>query len=450
MANIVTAIDIGSFKVCAIIAVIDDEGKAKVIGEASVPANGIKKGEITGIDEATNSVANVLNAAERMAGLTVSSAYVTINGKQILSNNNRGVVAVSDEEISEEDVFRALEQARTVSIPNTREIIHLIPREFVVDQQTGIKVPIGMTGSRLEVDSHIISVPVTSKHNLEKCMQMIGLKIDGIVYTGWAASHSVLTPTEKELGVMLLDFGGGTVSITTFVEDEVTYSTSIPFGGNNITRDLAAGLRLSLEDAEKVKVSANELFKKADFVQSKQKKAPVEKVKTKLDKDDEEEKAEGEDEEDKTDILDVSSLEIEGIKTISRKFFGDIVRARAQEIFELVMQNVESSGHDYKLPAGIVITGGSAQIPGITAIAKDVFGAPARVGTPRGLDGLVEGLSSPAFAASQGLLIYAQGDEVARGDSGKMMGGTRRKVSTGKSGEGIFGKIGGLFKNILP
>jgi cell division protein FtsA len=191
MANIVTAIDIGSFKVCAIISVIDDEGKAKVIGEASVPANGIKKGEITGIDEATNSIANVLNAAERMAGLTVSSAYVTINGKQILSNNNRGVVAVSDEEISEEDVFRALEQARTVSIPNTREIIHLIPREFVVDQQTGIKVPIGMTGSRLEVDAHIISVPVTSKHNLEKCMQMIGLKIDGIVYTGWAASHSV-------------------------------------------------------------------------------------------------------------------------------------------------------------------------------------------------------------------------------------------------------------------
>jgi cell division protein FtsA len=440
MANIVTAIDIGSFKVCAIISVIDDEGKAKVIGEASVPANGIKKGEITGIDEATNSIANVLNAAERMAGLTVSSAYVTINGKQILSNNNRGVVAVSDEEISEEDVFRALEQARTVSIPNTREIIHLIPREFVVDQQTGIKVPIGMTGSRLEVDAHIISVPVTSKHNLEKCMQMIGLKIDGIVYTGWAASHSVLTPTEKELGVMLLDFGGGTVSITTFVEDEVTYSTSIPFGGNNITRDLAAGLRLSLEDAEKVKVSANELFKKADFVQSKQKKKERE----------EEEKKEGDEEDDKTDILDVSSLEIEGIKTISRKFFSDIVRARAQEIFELVMQNVESSGHDFKLPAGIVITGGSSQIPGITAIAKDVFGAPARVGTPRGLDGLVEGLATPAYSAAQGLLLYAQGDEVARGDSGRMSGGSRRKVSSGKSGDGFMGKLGGLFKNILP
>ncbi len=442
MANIVTAIDIGSFKVCAIISVIDDEGKAKVIGEASVPANGIKKGEITGIDEATNSIANVLNAAERMAGLTVSSAYVTINGKQILSNNNRGVVAVSDEEISEEDVFRALEQARTVSIPNTREIIHLIPREFVVDQQTGIKVPIGMTGSRLEVDAHIISVPVTSKHNLEKCMQMIGLKIDGIVYTGWAASHSVLTPTEKELGVMLLDFGGGTVSISTFVEDEITYSTSIPFGGNNITRDLAAGLRLSLEDAEKVKVSANDLFKKADFVQSKQKKKDK-------DEDDKKDKLDDEDD-DKTDILDVSSLEIEGIKTISRKFFSDIVRARAQEIFELVMQNVESAGHDFKLPAGIVITGGSSQIPGITAIAKDVFGAPARVGTPRGLDGLVEGLSTPAYSAAQGLLLYAQGDEVARGDSGRMMGGSRRKISSGKSGDGFLGKIGGLFKNILP
>lgn len=428
MANIITAIDIGSHKVCAVIAIVDDEGKAKVIGESSYPAYGIKKGEITGIDEAINSIASALTGAERMAGLTVSSAYVTINGKQIISNNNKGVVAISDSEISEDDVFRALEQAKTVAIPPAREIIHLIPRQFIVDQQSGIKVPIGMTGTRLEVDAHIISAPTTAIHNLQKCIQSIGLRIDGIVFSGWAAAQSVLTQTEKELGVLLLDFGGGTVSITTFVEDSITYSTSIPFGGSNITRDLAAGLRLSLDDAEKVKVRAEEVFRSADMAGSK-------------DKDDD-------DKPKKTDILDVSQLDIEGVKTISRKLFTDIIGARVEEVFDLIKANIEQSGNDFKLPAGIVITGGSALVPEITALAKKSFGVPARIGNPKGLEGLVDGISSPAYSAAQGLILYALGDEVYRGDS-KFSSNTGSKKKAGSQG-GLFGKLGGLFKNILP
>jgi len=436
MANIITAIDIGSTKVCTIIALVDEEGRAKVIGEASYPAHGIKKGEITGIDEAINSIASSLSGAERMAGLTVSSAYVTINGKQILSNNNKGVVAISDSEITEDDVFRALEQAKTVAIPQSREIIHLIPREFIVDQQTGIKVPLGMTGTRLEVDSHIISVPVTAKHNLEKCIQSIGLKLDGIVFTGWAASHSVLTPTEKELGVLLLDIGGGTVSINSFVEDEVTYSTSISFGGSNITRDLAAGLRLSLDEAEKVKVNANSLFKNAEGMP---------KPKTKREEEEEE------DGDKKKDIIDVTSLGIEGIKTISRKLFNVIVEERVSEIFELVIQNIEQAGYEFKLPAGIVITGGSSQIPGLAAMAKKAFGVPARIGSPKGLEGLVEGLSTPAFAAGQGLILYALNDEVARGDSSRYSttGSSSNKKRTAP-GTGIMGRISGIFRTLAP
>ncbi|MEO6729014.1 MAG: cell division protein FtsA [Candidatus Dojkabacteria bacterium] len=435
MANIITAIDIGSTKVCTIIALVDEEGRAKVIGEASYPAHGIKKGEITGIDEAINSIASSLSGAERMAGLTVSSAYVTINGKQILSNNNKGVVAISDSEITEDDVFRALEQAKTVAIPQSREIIHLIPREFIVDQQTGIKVPLGMTGTRLEVDSHIISVPVTAKHNLEKCIQSIGLKLDGIVFTGWAASHSVLTPTEKELGVLLLDIGGGTVSINTFVEDEVTYSTSISFGGSNITRDLAAGLRLSLDEAEKVKVNANSLFKNAEGM-------PKPKRKDEEDEDDSDKKK---------DIIDVTSLGIEGIKTISRKLFNVIVEERVSEIFELVIQNIEQAGYEFKLPAGIVITGGSSQIPGLAAMAKKAFGVPARIGSPKGLEGLVEGLSTPAFSAGQGLILYALNDEVARGDSSRYStGGTSTKKRTSSPGTGILGRLSGIFRTLAP
>ncbi len=428
MANIITAIDIGSHKVCAVIAIVDDEGKAKVIGESSYPAYGIKKGEITGIDEAINSIASALTGAERMAGLTVSSAYVTINGKQIISNNNKGVVAISDSEISEDDVFRALEQAKTVAIPPAREIIHLIPRQFIVDQQSGIKVPIGMTGTRLEVDAHIISAPTTAIHNLQKCIQSIGLRIDGIVFSGWAAAQSVLTQTEKELGVLLLDFGGGTVSITTFVEDSITYSTSIPFGGSNITRDLAAGLRLSLDDAEKVKVRAEEVFRSADMAGSK-------------DKDDD-------DKPKKTDILDVSQLDIEGVKTISRKLFTDIIGARVEEVFDLIKANIEQSGNDFKLPAGIVITGGSALVPEITALAKKSFGVPARIGNPKGLEGLVDGISSPAYSAAQGLILYALGDEVYRGDS-KFSSNSGSKKKGGSQG-GLFGKLGGIFKNILP
>ncbi len=429
MANIITAIDIGSHKVCAVIAIIDEEGKAKVIGESSYPAYGIKKGEITGIDEAINSIASALTGAERMAGLTVSSAYVTINGKQIISNNNKGVVAISDSEIGEDDVFRALEQAKTVAIPPAREIIHLIPRQFIVDQQSGIKVPIGMTGTRLEVDAHIISAPTTAIHNLQKCIQSIGLRIDGIVFSGWASAQSVLTQTEKELGVLLLDFGGGTVSITTFVEDAITYSTSIPFGGSNITRDLAAGLRLSLDDAEKVKIRADEIFKNSESISSK-------------------EKDEDDDKPRKTDILDVTQLDIEGVKTISRKLFTDIIGARVEEIFDLVKANIEQSGNDYKLPAGIVITGGSSLVPEITSIAKKSFGVPARIGTPKGLEGLVDGIASPAYAAAQGLIMYALGDEVYRGDSKFSAGGPAKKK--GSSQSGLLGKLGGLFKNILP
>lgn len=430
MANIITAIDIGSSKVSAIIAVVEENGKAKVIGEASSPSYGIRKGEITGIDEAVNSIATALTGAERMAGLTVSSAYVTINGKQIISNNNKGVVAISESEIGEDDVYRALEQARTVAIPPTREIIHLIPREFLVDQQSGIKVPIGMTGTRLEVDSHIISAPVTAKHNLEKCIQSIGLRIDGVVFSGWAAAQSILTPTEKELGVLLLDIGGGTVSITTFVEDAVTYSTAIPFGGSNVTRDLAAGLRLQLDDAEKVKVNAEELFKNSDIQTKRAEKKDDEKEKEKILK--------------KGDILDVSSLGIEDVKTISRKQFNLIVEERITEIFEFVVENIESAGYEYQLPAGVVLTGGSALIPGITAIAKKVFKVPARIGSPRGLEGLVDGISSPAYAATQGLVLYALHDEIYRGDS------KFNVVQSSKKSGSLVDKVSGFFRNLMP
>lgn len=432
MSNrIIAGIDIGSTKISAVIAIVEGDTKPRVIGESSFAASGIKKGEITGIDEAMNSIASALSGAERMAGLTVSSVYVSLNGKHIISNNNRGVVAIADSEINADDLFRSMEQAKTVAIPPAREIIHLIPREFIVDTQAGIKDPVGMTGTRLEVDAHIISATSTALHNLRKCIQSIGLRIDGEVFTGWAGAQTVLTPTEKELGVLLLDIGGGTTSVTTFEEGAVTYSTSVPFGGSNVTRDLAAGLRLSLDDAEKVKVSVHKLAK------GKLEK-PTDEGDTSKEKDSKEEADK------KRDILDVTELDIEGVKTISQKLFSEIVEARVEEIFDLVRENILQAGHEFKLPAGVVITGGSAELPGITAIAKKAFGAPARVGYPRGLDGLIDDISSPAYAATQGLILYGLNDEGFSVTRSKPLPGPKKDAGA------MMGRVTGFLKNLLP
>jgi len=427
--NIVTALDIGSSKVTTVISMLEEGKEPKVIGVATYPSKGLKKGVIVNIEEAINSIAASLEAAERMAGLTVSSVYISINGKHVTSTNNRGVVAVAQDEISSDDVFRAIESARTVSIPPSREILHVIPRQFSVDTQGGIKDPVGMSGTRLEVDAHIISATSTAMHNLVKVVQQLGLKVDDIVFSGWAASSAVLTNTEKELGVLLLDIGGGTTSITTFVEDAITYSGSVPFGGINITSDLAIGLRVSLEDAEKIKVNATDLIKE---------------MKEKGRKD----KVEGKNEEDpakKTQgTLDISRLQVDGQKTISKKLFDEIIEARLSEIFDLVLSQVEQSRNEARLPAGVVITGGSALIPNITSIAKKVLGIPARIGYPKGLNGLVDEINGPGYAVSQGLIINGAQDEGYNSRSTSLSNN-----SSSKKG-GVFGNITRFIKNLLP
>ncbi|MBN1331580.1 cell division protein FtsA [Candidatus Dojkabacteria bacterium] len=435
--RIVAALDVGSSKICTTIASIEENKQPAVIGVASYPSKGMKKGVIVNIDEAINAIAASLEAAERMAGLTISSVYVSINGKHITSTNNKGVVAVAQDEIITDDVFRAIESARTVSIPPSREILHVIPREFIVDAQGGIKDPVGMTGTRLEVDAHIVSATSTALHNLVKCVQQLGLRVEDVVFSGWAASTAVLTATEKELGVALLDIGGGTTSITTFVEDAITYSGCVPFGGNNITSDLAIGLRVSLEDAEKIKVNAAELIKGGNAPQTgfdreyeyrRQKEEEKEEPKAKRGK----------------DVIDVSNLEIEGMKTISKKMFDEILEARMSEIFDIVIDQVEQSRDEIKLPAGVVLTGGSAMVPGITQIAKKVFGVPARVGYPKGLGGLVDEINNPGFAVSQGLILYGSQDEAGGKGVGVSVG------SKGGDGGGLFGRIGDFVKNLLP
>jgi cell division protein FtsA len=273
------------------------------------------------------------------------------------------------------------------------------------------------------------------------------LKVDDIVFSGWAAASSVLTATEKELGVMLLDIGGGTTSITTYVEDAITYSGSVPFGGINITSDLAIGLRVSLEDAEKIKINAEELFEGRPKGGGR----PVENMPPALDSPDKKSKEEPKTEDKKDegkgkDIIDVSELQIEGVKTISRKMFTQIVEARLAEIFDLVASQIKQSRNEARLPAGVVITGGTALAPEVIKIAKKSFGMPARVGRPKGLEGLVDEITGPAYSVAQGLVIYGLNDTVAANISRPTSGSSS---SSGKS-EGTGTRITNFIKNFLP
>ena len=435
--KVIAGLDLGSTKITAVIATVDDAKAPQVIGVATQPSQGMKKGVIVNIDSAINCIATTLEAAERMAGVTVSSVYVTINGKHITSTNNKGVVAVSQDEIVREDVFRAIESARTVSIPPSREILHVIPREFIVDAQGGIKDPIGMSGTRLEVDAHIVSATSTSVQNLLKCIQNLGLRVDDVIFGGWASSTAVLTDTEKELGVLMLDIGGGTTSISAFIEDAITYSGCVAFGGTNVTSDIAIGLRVSLEDAEKIKLSLDQIKRQANksrFSESKSEKILALKKK-------------GDDKDESGDeMLDLSFLNITDLEKVSSKMMDGIIEARLSEIFDLVIQQVEQSGLSAKMPAGIVITGGSALLPGITVVAKKVFGVPARVAYPRGIEGLVDEISLPSYSAAQGLILYGMNDDGTSGRSTKVAaeGG---KVGTGG---GFMDSIKKIFKRFTP
>lgn len=382
----IAAIDVGSSKIATLIATSNREGIITVTGVSTVPSRGIRKGQVVDIDEAVSAIGEGLEASERMAGFSISSAFVAIGGAHISSVNSRGVVAISggDNEISQEDVRRVVEAAQAVSIPSSREIIHVIPREFIVDSQEGIKDPVGMTGVRLEVETHIISGAATSIRNLVKCIQQVGIDIEDLVFSGMASSISTLTDTEKELGVALIDIGGGTTDVTLFVDGSIAHSVVIPIGGRNITNDLAIGLRTSLETAEKIKMALSD--NESTVI------------------------SEGEKKEKKDDILDVSKLGItEDLGVLSRKTLTDgIIKPRLTEIFTLIGMEIKRSGFSGMLPSGLVMTGGAAETVGLQVVGKEVLRMAVRIARPSGVTGLIDEILTPAYAASVGLLGYGE------------------------------------------
>jgi len=386
--KIAVGVDIGTSKIVTIIARVDDEA-VNVLGVSEVASRGVKKGQIVDIKEAVESINNSLDGAERMAGYSVSRVIASIGGSHIESQNSRGVVAVSapQGEITESDLNRVIDAAKAVSLPSSRQIVHVLPRNYVVDGQEGIKDPIGMTGIRLEVDTHIISAASTSLSNLEKAFSQVGIDVDGIVFSGYASSLSVLSETEKELGVVFVDIGAGTIDISIYSEGSVAYSSVLPIGARHITNDLAIGLRISLESAEKIKI----------YLSNSSKKPKIERLGETFEKDSR-----------NTDEIDLSSLGLpEDLRKVSHKTLTDgIIRPRLNEIFTMIGIEVKRSGFAGQTPAGIVVTGGGALTVGVTDSAKRTLAMPVRVGIPTNIKGLIDEIETPAFATVVGLAAF--------------------------------------------
>jgi len=378
--GIISGIDIGTSKVTTIIASqLEGMEKINVIGVAVAPSAGLRKSQIVDIEEAIEAITQSVEAAERMAGCALSKAFVSVSGNHIKSQNSKGVVAVAEPEgeISGEDINRVIEAARAISLPASREILHVIPRDFIVDSQEGVKDPLGMTGVRLEVETHIVTGSSTAMRNLVKCVQELGIDIQSLVFSGLASSEAVLTETEKELGVCLVDIGGGTTSIAVFIEGSLAYSAVLPIGAKNVTNDLAIGLRVSLNSAEKIK------------------KALSQEKKTETDREEKDE-------------LNLSKLGVEeSLSKVSRKTIVEgIIQPRQKEIFQMVGEELKKSGYGGGTPAGIVITGGGAQTVETAQVCKRTLSLPVRIGSPNALAGLIDEIKTPDFAVSQGLILY--------------------------------------------
>lgn len=447
--QIVSAIDAGSSKITTVIAALDEEDDTiKVIGTATTQSSGIKKGVIVNISEAVEAIQESLEYAEKMAGISITQAFVSVDGKNILSDNKKGVVAIAGEEIGFEDVHRAIESAKSTAIPHqVRKIIHVLHREFIVDSQSGIREPLGMTGSRLEVDAHIISALSTTVHNIEKVFTDVGIRPTPI-FAGLASSHSVLTKTEKELGVMVLDIGHGTTDITIYQEDALAYSGCIILGGHAITSDLAVGLQIQSEDAEKLKVNIEKYIdskpapKQSDTPKNNNIPSFLRSDNSSNSKSSSSSRDESDEDDEASDLLDISNLNIQNSSKISKRMYEEIVGCRLDEIFQMVVDEISMTGFSYKQPAGIVITGGTSSLYGLAKHCTKFFGVPCRIGTPQGLGGpLIDEITGPEYSCVQGLLLN---------------GVERFSYATGydepdqPSGPGVFSRVKNMFKNFMP
>ncbi len=370
--NLIVGLDIGTTKICAIVGEVTGEG-VDIVGIGSHPSRGLRKGVVVNIESTVNSIKKAVEEAELMAGCGISSVYAGIAGGHIKGLNSHGVIAVKDGEVKDSDVKRVIDAARAVAIPMDREVLHILPQEFIIDDQDGIKEPRGMSGVRLEAKVHIVTGAATSAQNIVKCCNQAGLDVNDIVLEQLASAEAVVTADEKDLGVAIVDMGGGTSDIAIFVEGSIRHTAVLSLGGNHLTNDIAVGLRTPQDEAEKIKKKYGCAM--ASMV--------------------------GKDE-----TIEVPSMGGRKPRTMSRQLLADIVEPRVDEIFTLVRNEIVRSGYEDLLASGIVLTGGSSLMEGMVELGEQIFDLPVRRGEPRGIGGLVDVVNSPIYATGVGLVLH--------------------------------------------
>lgn len=373
MEELIVGLDIGTSKICAVVGEVRPDGMVEIIGMGSHPSIGLRKGVVINIENTVNSIKEAIEEAETMAGCEISSVYAGIAGGHIKGFNSHGVIALKNREVGARDIERVIDAARAVAIPMDREVIHTLPQEFIVDDQGGISDPSGMSGVRLEVKIHIVTGAVTSAQNIIKCANRAGLDVYDIVLESLASSEAILIDEEKNLGVALVDFGGGTTDLAIFSENSIKHTSVLTLGGDNLTNDIAIGVRTPFKEAEKIKIKygcgLTSLIGKDETIK-------------------------------------VPSVGGREPRTVSRQLLGDILEPRVEEIFSIIHHEMVRSGYDDLVTSGVVVTGGSALLPGVPEIVEQVFNMPARIGYPSNIGGLKEIVNSPMYATAVGLVLF--------------------------------------------
>jgi len=401
--NLIVGLDIGTSKVVAIVGEITPEGEIEIIGLGSHPSRGLKKGVVVNIESTVQSIQRAIEEAELMAGCQINSVYAGIAGSHIKSINSHGIVAIKDREVSEMDLDRVIDAARAVAIPADQRILHILPQEFIIDEQEGIREPIGMSGVRLEAKVHLVTGAVGAAQNIIKCVRRCGLDVDDIILEQLASSYSVLTEDEKELGVCLVDIGGGTTDIAVFSDGAIKHTAVIPIAGDQVTNDIAVALRTPTQYADEIKIKyacALRQLANAD------------------------------------ETIEVPSVGDRPPRKLSRQTLAEVVEPRYDELLSLVQAELRKSGFEDIIAAGVVLTGGSSKMEGVVDLAEEIFHMPVRLGSPQYVSGLADVVSNPIHATGVGLLLFGEQHQ---------SGGTQY-FSTEGGMKGIWGRMKNWFQ----
>ncbi len=376
--QLLVGIDIGTSKVVTIVGEVSPTGNVHIVGVGSSPSRGLKRGVVVNIESTVQSIQRAVQEAELMAGCQIHSAYTGIAGSHIRSLNSHGIVAIRDQEVTQPDIDRVIDAARAVAIPADQRILHILPQEFIIDTQDGIKDPIGMSGVRLESKVHIVSGAVSAAQNIVKCVERCGLQVGDVILEQLASSYSVLSDDEKELGICLVDIGGGTTDIAIFTDGAIRHTTVIPIAGDQVTNDIAIALRTPTQNAEEIKLQhACAMVELADA----------------------------------NEMFEVSSVGNRPGRQLSKKTLAEVCEPRYEELFTLVRAEIRRSGFENLIAAGVVLTGGASMVPGVIDLAENIFRAPVRLGQPERVTGLIDTVRNPQFATSVGLLLYGHQQE---------------------------------------